>query len=152
MKFPVVLKNTTDSARVIGGLWFPPNDTLVVHEHVYQKYKKQLDSALSRGVLVVEEGKKEKKTKSKEPEVIEIVETPVLPEEAGEDLDPVNESIIDLYAKKEVHWKTVEKVIKEINDVNELDKLLHDAYYQDLAEDNIVFRLINERMAELDGK
>lgn len=162
MKFPVVLQNTTDLTRVVGGLWFPPKGTILVQEHTYNKNKTYIDSELARGVLAVAEDKKQKQAKKneapkeqvkEESKVEEIHEQTTAKEESTEtEPDVANESIIDLYAKKEAHWKTVKKEIETITDLALLEKLLQDAYYHNLPKNGTVFKLLQERIAEVEKK
>lgn len=140
-KFPVTIRNTTNSKRIVGGLIFAPNEELVVQKPIYEFSKKELDYSLGMGYLTVVT---EEKKKKKDPEVKQN-------EKVQEVLDDETRarSIVDRFVDKEVHWTAVRKYVDQVTDVKELESLLIDAKFHNLNESSVVVKSIQDRLSIL---
>ncbi len=139
--FPVTLRNTTKNKRVVGNLWFHPNDELDISKRTYLNSKDYIDYSLENGFLEI---------------VTEKQETDEPSEPADEQEDVIaegdNRSIVDKFADKEVHWTVVRKYVNEIEDLRKLESLMLDAKFHKIADDSVITRSINDRISALLSK
>lgn len=147
-RFPVTLKNTTKSKRVVGSMWFAPNEQLVISEQVYKRSKSQIDYSLDMGYIAI--ATRERKVDRKENAIVPEVQEEVMVIE--EDLEEDSKSIVDQFAEKKVHWTAVRKYVDNLDSLDELESLLIDAQFHGLTEDSVIVKSINDRIGILEEK
>ena len=140
--FPILIKNNRNMWRKVGGIWFPPNSALSLTEAMFLAHEELLLDDIRDGRLSVV-------TEEVEAEVeVETVE--VDDNEADEGDEVVEEKgIIDQFVDGDLHWAAAKKLIQQIDDPNELEKILVDVKFHELSEDHVLHKAVLERIEQV---
>jgi hypothetical protein len=136
VKFPIVVKNTLETWQTIGRVWLPPFGCLSVSEMLYRQNEDKFGFALESGRIVILDS---------DAADAELSRADDLDEESTETHGSIVQAVVD----GDMHWRTAQKEIEQIDDVERIDELLVEAKHYGMSEESAVYRALSKRFDEL---
>lgn len=172
----LLIRNLRNSWLKLGrDIWLPPGAVVELTEKQYERNKDFIKRAHRNDLIelvgeVADNGKQEDKVGTGDVleavKVNEVVDGTVeqatanvhddatedVYNEVAEDIQDNTKTIVGEYLEGDMHWKTAEKALKQIDDTDKLERLLDEARGAGLKDDHVLIRLINARLEELGGE
>ena len=139
--FPLIVKNNLETWLTIGKVWIPPLGCVSVSEMVYKQNEQEFKYAFETKRVSVP-------SESSDDEGTTPPDTDDASKESVEEED-AEVSVIERFVNGDLHWRTAQKEIRGIDDIEQIDELLVEAKHYQLSEESAVFRALSERFNEL---